>query len=190
MEYFYKLKIPGMGHPPGFTLPEVRPFDGSQADTDSWILKVEDLMDKKTIAFFKKECHLIFDKCYIFFIRAGCSTNIHIDGTARDANVWAVNFIQNGIGSKINWYNKTKVHPGTSEPRCGGSLIDTWEEKDLTLARTLTVNHDKLLIRTDAPHKVINCSDNSRWCFSFRGNSRLHKIKSWDEIVKSFKKYI
>ena len=190
MTYFHKLNIPHFGHPPGFTLPVVRAFGNTPRNTDSWTYKIEEVMDRRTIDFFGKECQLVFDVCLIFFVRAGFSTNIHIDGSARAVNVWAVNFNQDGIGSKINWYNKTSVRPTITLPHLGNAKVDTWEEKDLTLAQSYTVDHDKLLIRTDSPHKIINCTDTSRWCFSFRGAAQKHRIKSRDEIVKSLRKYI
>ena len=188
---FHKLNVPKMDHPAGFTIPNVRSLlEGGHRNTDSWRYNVEDVMSKSLLDFFKKECQLTFDNCFIFFVRAGFSTDIHLDGTVRAANVWAVNFIQDGMGSKINWYNKTNARPVKTFPNLGGAIIDSWEEEDLVLAKTYTLDHDRFLIRTDFPHKVINCTDNNRWCFSFRGEAKKHTIKTWHEVINSLRKYI
>lgn len=118
------------------------------------------------------------------------STKIHTD-TAYDTISqnkpvlsYALNYVFTNTEAKMRWFYPAR--PDVATPRVnnvGGPYMIFESEKGLKVYEEIDFPINKLvLVRIDVPHQVTNCSYNTRYCLSMRGQPVLN----WKDAVDYF----
>lgn len=109
---------------------------------------------------------------------------IHIDSLTQS---YAINYIWGEGESKMKWFNIRDNETPKSALTTAGTDYQIYDDTQVNLIEEIDVPKNTLiLVRTDVPHQVINCSNSKRYCLSLRGAP----VFKWEDAVKHFDPHI
>lgn len=119
----------------------------------------------------------------LFISQPNMTSSIHIDGLSQS---YAINYIWGEGESKMRWFELNSDEPHKPAVTTAGTDYMIYNDNQVKLTEEIIVPKNTLiLVRTDVPHQVVNCSNSKRYCLSLRGNP----ILKWEDAVEHFRPY-
>jgi len=124
-----------------------------------------------------------FSKFNLFIGPPDFDSAIHIDSLSQS---YAINYIWGDSESKMRWFDIISNEPHNPGVTTAGTNYMKYNDTQVKLIEEINVPKNTLiLVRTDVPHQVINCSNSKRYCLSLRGSPVL----KWENAVEHFRPY-
>lgn len=142
------------------------------------IFDLEKILFKEDIEYFENiGCKI--REINLFYTKPMSSSIIHIDGFNTDRAIGAVNkvLLDQHSNWEMQWFtikNKKKLDQLISS---GNTAFMPLDENDCELFEKCNYNNQPYLVRVDVPHKIVNLSNNTRYCISIRFiNNDFHRL--------------
>jgi hypothetical protein len=160
--------------------------------SNSWHLQsltLDRFKNSNILEYFKKINFIPYDSVNFFTGPGHQSTRIHSDNGPTCNITYALNYIwgSDKNSSYMNWYSINENALRKVNKTSTDKFFYWYNEHDsVEIERMNDTYHRLILVRVDTPHKIVNNSDNYRYCLSFRGQP----VETWDNILKHFRSFI
>jgi hypothetical protein len=144
----------------------------------------EKLIPTDLYNFFYNKLNLKISKVLLFQQLPNTECNIHLDGvTGYKARSGALNFIESEPNTFMSWYDI--IQPGKIYNVYVENLVITHFEEHQVSEIEKTFLQGFNIVRVDIPHKIVNNSNNVRWCLSIR----FDQTPSFEELCSVFNEF-
>lgn len=150
------------------------------------LIDQELILSPETLNFFEKiGIHKL--RCQFFRGSPNNESNIHIDGFLQEETVmskrkWAINYVWGSDNSTMYWY-RSVVNILNGKIGDTGNTHPIYLPHQVEEIEKYKFSKKPVLVHTTIPHKVVNNSDQYRWCVSLREEN---PSMNWDEAAEFF----
>lgn len=142
------------------------------------------LIPNTLLNFLTNELNLKISKVLLFQQLPHTECNIHSDGVGGiKSRTTALNFIRSEPDTSMIWYNI--LNPSKVYNVFPGNMVVSHYEEDQVTEVDRAALQGFNIVRVDIPHKVVNNSNEIRWCLSIR----FDKLNSFEEVCNVFKQF-
>ncbi len=176
---------------------DMTPVCNTTPTTKHFIIKPAD-RDKQVVDFIEKTLGFYVFHSELFYTPTNATRTIHIDGdvgTEPYDKIYKINWIYGGADSEMIWYETDKGYKPTKNLTSVGTYALAFDPSRCKSIYSMKIKNCAI-IEAGRPHTVINYNE-PRWAISYVISSRPWTPEqdtllspSWDEIIKSFSKYI
>lgn len=131
-------------------------------------------------------CHVFFAE--LFYTPPGKNLIWHID-TEAPSNFIKINFVWGTDRHYMQWGELIHNQPIPVELTMAGTKYLRFNESEIKVVESTTITVPTI-VNIGVPHRVVNPSDNARWCLSVNIHNQFGNRLTMDEAIKTFSGYV